>query len=496
MSACFFLMRPVIVIFWWFSVFKYPNVFQSSEWWFQYFQTFFESLHCCICVCVQSWESLEELYKWTWSSSPLRLLLHRQLPPRCLWRDWKTGSGVCVFCCYNPQKGWRSFTESRNKRDSKIHTNKMSQSGQPHNGKKESNFGCCWGHFLVVFMQENVSRSDSFFWFLSPRLSAGQRVSDETLQALSTTSVLRPHPPPPLCHPKPRPPSGVPPSKTSASFKLITSSSLSRTQGQHRSTSASTGPRKPQTPACTRIATPEPGSDQRTAETTHRCTLSPEQESAALHCRTLTSSPGFQIKTPRNSLLHDTRPLSHRSTRSPSRECDLSPQTERKSSPAWRSRRINTIPSSPHCDAGSYSSNSTDHSVSPTGKSKAHNGRQNSTCGVSTAVQTDNDRRKSTSESFHSCVGSKKKNNGLDRSKNVRLGKDVTQQQSLVATSHGHPASVRINGQFFTSPKRPPEGTTSQPESVQDTQKELELIKFYQPVPPARVSTWSPSIIS
>lgn len=100
---------------------------------------------------------------------------------------------------------------------------------------------------------------------------------------------------------------------------------------------------------------------------------------------------------------------------------------------------------------------------------------------MSTTVQADNDRRKSTSESFHSGVASRKSNNGLDR-------KGVTQQQSPVATCT-HPASVRINGQFFTTPKRPLEGTTCQPKSVQEAQTELEFIKFYQPVPPARVST-------
>ncbi|XP_044074808.1 coiled-coil domain-containing protein 24 isoform X2 [Siniperca chuatsi] len=360
------------------------------------------------------------------------------------------------------------------------------------------------------------------------RLSAGQSVSDETLQALqySTTSVLRPHPPPPRCHTKPRPPLGAPPSKTSASVKLINSSSLSRTHGQHRSTSASSGPRKTQTPICNRITTsghlnshfttslPGPGSDQIMLKTPDHCSLSPEQDSAGLNCRTQASSTGFQIKTPRNSTIHETHLSSHHSIQSPSRECDLSPQMEKKSSPAWRSRNINTIPSpvpalSPHCDAGSYSSNSTDHSVSTKRKSKTQNERQNSTCGgslVSVRQQTDSDRRKSTSESVCSCFGSRKSNSGIDRNKSWEGCHPTAKPSSLSLTDRSshhpksrdtqgqamctHPASIRIKGQFFTSPRRPPEGTTSHPKSVQEAQTEREFInKFYQPVPPARVLT-------
>ncbi|KAL7385786.1 hypothetical protein ABVT39_000257 [Epinephelus coioides] len=314
------------------------------------------------------------------------------------------------------------------------------------------------------------------------RLSAGQKVSDETLRALSTTSALRPHPPPPLCHTKPRPPLSAPPSKTSTSVKLINSSSLLRTHGQHRSISASTGPRKIQTPVGNRITTPGhallpgPGSDQMMVKSIRDPSLCPEQDSADIHCRTTTYSP-----SPRNVPIHETHLSSHRSIHSPGRKFDLSPQTERKSSPAWRLRNTNTIPSSRHCDAGSYSSNSTHHSVSTTVQSKTQNGRQNSSCEsslLSTTVQTDIDKRKSTFESFHACVGSRKSNSGIDGD----------EQQSLVA-ARTHPASIRINGQFFTSHKRPLEGTSSRPKDVQETQTELELIKFYQPVPPARVST-------
>ncbi|XP_068593958.1 coiled-coil domain-containing protein 24 [Cebidichthys violaceus] len=339
------------------------------------------------------------------------------------------------------------------------------------------------------------------------RLSAGQRVSDETLRVLSGTSAFRPHPPPPLSHPKPRPPPGAPPSKASASVKVINSSSLSRIHGQHRSTSASTEPRKTQAPICNRITTsvlakrhfttslPGPGSDNMTVKTVHRCNLSLEHDSPALRCRTPTSCPSFQVKTPRNSPIHETHLSSHRSTRGSSREGDLS-QMERTSSPLWRSRNVNTVPSSPHCDAGSYSSNRTDHSVSKTGKSKTHNGRQNGTRGSSlvSTVQTDRDRSKSSSESFQSETGSspaqtasRESITGIDRNRNGHPGKEETHQQSLLGTCT-HPAPVMINGQLFTSTKRPLESITSQAKGVQET--ELEFIsKFYQPLPPARVST-------
>ncbi|XP_031720976.1 coiled-coil domain-containing protein 24 isoform X1 [Anarrhichthys ocellatus] len=340
------------------------------------------------------------------------------------------------------------------------------------------------------------------------KLSAGQKVSNETLRALSSTSAFRPHPPPPLSHPKPRPPPTAPPSKASASAKVINSSSLSRIHGQHRSTSASTEPRKTQAPICNRITTSVlanrhfttsltgPDSDTMTVKTVHCCSFSPEYDSPALRCRTPTSYPSFQVKTPRNSPIHETHLSSHRSIRGSSRECDLS-QMERAGSPLWRSRNVNTVPAFPHCDAGSYSSNRMDHSVSKAGKSKTQNGRQNGTCGsslVSTTVQTDHDRSKSSSESFQSetrsspaQTGSRESVTGIDRNKNGHLGKEVTRQQSLVGTCT-HPAPVMINRQFFTSTKRPLESITSQAKGVQET--ELELIsKLYQPVPPARVST-------
>ncbi|XP_045907380.1 coiled-coil domain-containing protein 24 isoform X2 [Micropterus dolomieu] len=327
------------------------------------------------------------------------------------------------------------------------------------------------------------------------RLSAGQRVSDETPQVLSTTSVLRPHPPPPLWHTKPRPPLGAPPSKTASSAKLINSSPLPSTCGQHRRTTSSSGPRKTQMPTA---SLPGPGSDQIIVETTHCCSLSPEQDSACLRCMTPTSNTAFQAKTPRNSPLYETH-LS--SIRSPSRKCDLSPKRERKGCSAWKSRNVNSIPSpalSSHCDAGSYSNNNTDHSGSTTVKSNT----QNSTCGgslVSTTVQTDSDRRKST-ESY--CVGSGESNIGIDINKSWEGCRPTAKPSSHCLTdrlSHHpesrdiqgqakctHPASIRINGQFFTFPKRPPEGTTSQPKSAKEAQPELGVYKQLLPAPPAK----------
>lgn len=179
---------------------------------------------------------------------------------------------------------------------------------------------------------------------LKNRLSAGQRVSDETLRSLSATSALRPHPPPPLCHTKPRPPLGGPPNKPSASVKLVNSSSLSRTHGHHRSTLASTGARKTQTPICSRIVTsgqannhvltsiPGPGSDQMTVKTIHHDNLSSERDTGCLHCMTPTSSPSFPIKPSRKSRIHETHLSSHRSVHSLTRKCDLSPQMKRNGS--------------------------------------------------------------------------------------------------------------------------------------------------------------------
>ncbi|XP_040000553.1 coiled-coil domain-containing protein 24 isoform X2 [Xiphias gladius] len=355
------------------------------------------------------------------------------------------------------------------------------------------------------------------------RLSAGQKASDETLRALNATSVLRPHPPPPLCHPIPRPPTGPPLTKTSASVKPVHSSSLSRAHGQCRGTLASNKSGK--TPLCSKNTTSGHvkshfTTDQIRVESEYLCSPSQEQNSAGLNCGTPTSSASFRIKTLRNSPVHVAHLSSHRSIHSPSREFDSSPQRQRKSSSVWRSRNINITSSpvsalSPLCDAGSYSNSTTDYSGSATEKSETQNEQKKSTCGgglVSKTLQVDNDSKNSTPESFNSSVmsetgksparnGDRKSNSGTDRNRN---GQDVSHQQSLSGhcltdwSSHHSESSEEgqgkctqhLNGQFFTSSKRPLGGTTGEPKSVQEAQTELEFIgKFYQPVPPARVST-------
>nr|XP_020447213.1 coiled-coil domain-containing protein 24 [Monopterus albus] len=256
------------------------------------------------------------------------------------------------------------------------------------------------------------------------RLSAGQRASDETLRALTTASNLRPHPP--LCHSNPKPPAGPPLTKTSASVKPVNTSSLSSIH--HRSTS--------KIPICTNITTPVHvnshfTTDQIMIKSNHLCSLCSEHDRASLHRRTPNSSPSFQMELQRNSSIHEAHLSSHCSIHSLSKECDLSFQTERKSSPVWKSSNIDiTPPPIPAlCEAGSYSCKTSDLTV----KTKAQNGNRKSSCRgsfVSVTVQTGNDRNK---------------------------------------RSHG--------------------GFTNQPKSVQEGQMELEFTNFYQPVPPARLTT-------
>ncbi|KAI4786395.1 hypothetical protein KUCAC02_037147 [Chaenocephalus aceratus] len=317
---------------------------------------------------------------------------------------------------------------------------------------------------------------------LKNKFSLPSRVSIEGVQDLSPTTALKPHPPP-LSHTTPRPPSGARPSKTSSSVKVMNSSSLTRTHGQHIITSAFTGARKAQTSICSRISTSRhanlptslPGStrDQMVLKTLQDCSLYPEQNGASPHCRTLTSSPSF----PRNS--------SNANIHRPSRKSDLSPQTERKSSPALRSRNLNSVPSFRQCEAGSYSSN-TEHCVLTTGKPKTKKGQQNSTCGGSLlSVQMEDDIKKFSSESFQSETELPYTNGHNEQKQwnwyntNGHLGKDITQQQNPVATSV-HPAAIRKNRPFFPAPKIPLEGDTSQSQRVH---------KFDQPVPPKSVST-------
>lgn len=340
---------------------------------------------------------------------------------------------------------------------------------------------------LFIYFIFSTIIQDFLFWFLSSRL------------ALTSTSVLRPHPPPVLHHAKSIPPLGPPLIKNS-----INTSLLSRTHGKHISTSSSTGSNKTQTTVCNRIITSghrnthitKSSSDKRMVKHLQDCT--PERDSTGIHDRTLTFSSSFQIKTQRNSPLQDTHMSSHHAIPNPSRECDLSPQTERTRSLTPRSGNINIIPSpvpalSPLHDAGSYSSNSIVHSVSTKGKSKTQKGPQNNTrrgCLDSPTVQTDNN-RKSTTESFNSYVTEKKSvvcetghplaqnctvksNSGIYRNKNGNYGEGVKHQSlcshSLTNCTSYHsrssgtqPKPIQINEHLFTSPKRPPGGSINQP---------------------------------
>ncbi|XP_069548024.1 coiled-coil domain-containing protein 24 [Brachyistius frenatus] len=321
-------------------------------------------------------------------------------------------------------------------------------------------------------------------------------LSADTLQAVTPPSVLRPHPPPPLCHPKPRPPIGFP----------LTKTTLSKTHSQHRITSASNKSSK--TPTCDRMDTSGNVNnllvfDQIKVKSKYPCSFSPEQECIGLRPWIATSP------------IHKRHLSSHRSLQSPKAECDLSPQSERKCSPAWRSININiTPPAPPLRDAGSFSSNRADYSVSATGKSRSHNGQENSSSGGSlgsSEVQTDHDGRTSTVMSetgSHPARDERNKSNRrIDRNISGDFRKDVSQQQSLSSHSltdcsshcpessdtlgqapHTQTPSEQIHGNGFTSPKNPHGGTASQPESGRDGKTAPQVLKrFHQPVPPARV---------
>nr|XP_040027246.1 coiled-coil domain-containing protein 24 isoform X1 [Gasterosteus aculeatus aculeatus] len=181
------------------------------------------------------------------------------------------------------------------------------------------------------------------------RLPAAQRVSDETLRALSSTSAFRPRPPPPphpppppppaLGRPAPRPPPGAPPSEASASLKAV-----SRVPGERRSTSASTGRRKIKAPPCDRVAASAPASRHSAAPP-----AGPENSRA----------------------LHETHP---------------SPLA---------GRDVGSVPSFPRCEAGSSggsSRDSTERPASATGRSGTQNGRRRGSFSASTTVQADLDR--------------------------------------------------------------------------------------------------------
>lgn len=262
----------------------------------------------------------------------------------------------------------------------------------------------------MLLMIHKVIFTVTFSWllilFLSPRLS---EASEKTLQTLSSASVRRPQPPPPRPHAPPRPPCSAPANKNSASIKPADSSGLSQPHGWHRHTSATSGFRKTQTPICSSGPAPRPESEQGLLQTTNRQSLPPEEKGAGISSNN-TSSPSCQTKTL----------SSHCTAQRPDRKYNLSQQMEIKNSPSRGSRNINTIASSSRCAAATDGSNSTEHFVSTMRKSKTQKGAS----GATTNEWADNDRRKSTSESFPSRLGGRNSSH---------LGKDVKQQQSSVA---------------------------------------------------------------
>ncbi|CAJ1072793.1 coiled-coil domain-containing protein 24 isoform X2 [Xyrichtys novacula] len=317
---------------------------------------------------------------------------------------------------------------------------------------------------------------------LKNRLSAGQKVPRGSMQDLSTTPAPKPHSLPSLCQTKPRPPLNAPPNKTSASVKLINSPSLCRTPGQQRSALAASGRRKIRTPICNRIASsghldslsnatvPGPDRDQIKDETPHDCSASPEQD------RSCMSSPSFQIENARNSPVHDTHQPPHSRIHSPSRKSDLPPQPERNRRPALRLGHINTITSSSRGDAGTYSSNATDHPVSAKSNLTTQSGQQNHGEEGSTA-------------SAPSQSGKEKSSNGNNTSDKGHFDAEVSQQPGQ-AVKCIQTESRQINRLFFATPKKQHKGSRNQQRRVQEAKTELEFIgKFHQPVPPPRVST-------
>ncbi|XP_008283502.1 coiled-coil domain-containing protein 24 [Stegastes partitus] len=309
----------------------------------------------------------------------------------------------------------------------------------------------------------------------SYRLSAGQGAE------APPASVWRQHHLPPLCPPRPRPPAGP----------ALTKTSTSRTHSQHRITSASDKSSK--APACVRTDPSECTDSLLHADIDH--SSSPERGSAGLHHRTHTSS----FQTPSSK----TPPSSHRSLHSPSTESSESPQRERKSSSARRSGSISVTPSpapglSRVSDAGSLSSRS-DHSAS-TGSCRRRSGPQSGRCGGGSgpaSAQVDNDRGVKTSGGSE--AGSparhsrRKSSSGMDNDKNGLLRKQSPSSLRLTDSSSRGPEGRDRTGRAactqFTSPKKPHEGTTSQPKRVQDAQMEVQFLsRFHQPTPPAGVS--------
>ncbi|XP_058478552.1 coiled-coil domain-containing protein 24 isoform X1 [Solea solea] len=351
------------------------------------------------------------------------------------------------------------------------------------------------------------------------RLSAGQKASDETLQSLHSSLVLRPHPPSPLCLPKPRPPVGPRLTKTSASSKPVLPPSLSRTYSQHRGTVLSS--KMSRTPICSKLTTLGQVnshspliSDQIMVKSKHHCGLSPERDSTDLHHRPWTSSPRFQTQPQRNlPFLSGDDPSSHHSIiHSLSSECDPSAQRERQSFSVSNSRN-NSIPTSlipALCHMSGFRNSSIDHSGSTTGESEMLNGQRKST-GIVSSLQEDNDRAKTISERSHSFVMSepgspsdRESKSHIDGNKSSHFRKDLIQQQSLRSccltdlSSHhsdsgyeqeqtkcSQSVPVQLSGKYVTIPKRQVKG---KPTRVHEAQTES-INMFYQPVPPSRVST-------
>lgn len=204
----------------------------------------------------------------------------------------------------------------------------------------------------------------------------------ETLQPPST--VLRPRPPSPLCQTVPRPPPASL-TKTSASSKRPNRSLLSGVHGHHTGASASPRPEITKTPLCNKISASGhvsshsncsfsgSASDKTKVKITQPSPCpAAESVSDGLDCRTPSHSGGVQTNTARGSAVHKPH-LS--SDCSPGKKCDLFPRRgeDGNSRLACGLKNIGTL--SPHCGAGSHSSDSNDRSVSATRKSK----RQNST---------------------------------------------------------------------------------------------------------------------
>ncbi|XP_028986545.1 coiled-coil domain-containing protein 24 isoform X2 [Betta splendens] len=340
------------------------------------------------------------------------------------------------------------------------------------------------------------------------RASAGHVASDETLQVVNATSVLRPHPPRPLCCADPRPPAGPPHTHTSRSLRPVRISTPPVTHGQHRRISSageSNGTR-----ACMEITTSEEANGQFTTDQMNKCEhsrLSPEPGGAGLHRRDSTSSLRLQIKTQPMLPAQEAHLSSHCSRQGLNEELDLLPFTERTGS-VWRSGNTSSAPSlvpvlSSLCGAGSHRSSSSTGDFKSTTQKRQHKG----SCGgsfVSTVEQTD-DRVKTTGQSL--CSQNDMMSNSGIESGDVRKDRDPQQcptdhlrhlESSSSSSSSDQQrrsrcrrlVAVQTKTPFFSSPIRPHGGIAAQTKRLQETQTQMEMINtFHQPVPPARVPT-------